>query len=210
MMDGVTGPVSIAEEIRSDARDRLREAVLDLVQDTVATSGWASVRMGAVAAQVGVSRQTLHAVFGTKEALGQALVLRVTDQFLVGVAEALDRSPGRLGEAVTAAVTWTLRRADEDPMVHTVLTSSRSGGDTTMLPLLATSEPLLHRATDAVHGWICAHHPDLDDASVREVVDTVVRLVVSHTVVPVDAPEVVGRRLGRLAERELGLVPSEI
>jgi len=200
--------VSIAEEIRSDARDRLREAVLDLVQDTVATSGWAAVRMGAVATRVGVSRQTLHAVFGTKEALGQALVLRVTDRFLVGVGSALDRSPGRLGEAVAAAVTWTLRRADEDPMVHTVLTSSRSGGDTTMLPLLATSEPLLHRATEAVQAWICTHHPDLDARAVREVVDTVVRLVVSHAVVPVDPPEVVARRLARLAERELGVGPT--
>jgi AcrR family transcriptional regulator len=156
---------------------------------------------------VGVSRQTLHAVFGTKDALGQALVLRVTDRFLVGVAEVLDRSGDQLGEAVTAAVTWTLLRADEDPMVHTVLTSSRTGGDTTMLPLLATSEPLLHRATDALQAWICGRRPDLDTAAVREVVDTVVRLVVSHTVVPVDPPEVVGRRLGRLAERELGPAP---
>jgi hypothetical protein len=79
-----------------------------------------------------------------------------------------------------------------------------------MLPLVATSEPLLHRATQAVQAWVCDHHPDLDPAAVHEVVDSVVRLVVSHTVVPVDPPEVVGRRLGRLAERELGLVPSEV
>ena len=195
--------MTIAADIRADARDRLREAVLDLVHDAVVAHGWAAVRMGPVAARVGVSRQTLHAVFGTKEALGQALVLRETDRFLVGVARALDRHPGHLGQAVSAAVAYTLRRADEDPMLHTVLTSSRTGGDATMLPLLTTSEPLLHRATDAVTAWVCAQHPALDPARVRETVDSVVRLVVSHAVVPVDPPEVVGRRLARLAERTL-------
>lgn len=195
--------MTIAADIRADARDRLREAVLDVVRDAVVADGWAAVRMGAVAAGVGVSRQTLHAVFGTKEALGQALVLRETDRFLIGVATELDRHAGRLGEAMSAAVTYTLRRADEDPMLHTVLTSSRTGGDATMLPLLATSEPLLHRATDAVQTWVCAHHPELDAALVRETVDSVVRLVVSHAVVPVDPPDLVGRRLARLAERSL-------
>ncbi len=119
--------------------------------------------------------------------------------------EALDRHPDRVGEAVDAAVAYTLRRADQDPMLHTVLTSSRTGGDATMLPLLATSEPLLHRATDAVTAWVRAHHPSLDREQVRETVDSVVRLVVSHPVVPVDPPDVAGRRLARLAERMRGV-----
>jgi hypothetical protein len=56
----------------------------------------------------------------------------------------------RSARPVTAAVTWTLRGPTRTRWCTTVLTSSRTGGDTTMLPLLATSEPLLHRATDAL------------------------------------------------------------
>jgi AcrR family transcriptional regulator len=89
-----------AAEIRSAARQQLRDALLDAVHSLVVTVGWRRVRMGAVAAAVGVSRQTLHTEFGTKEALGQALVARETDRFLLGVTGALERHPGALGPAV--------------------------------------------------------------------------------------------------------------
>jgi alkanesulfonate monooxygenase SsuD/methylene tetrahydromethanopterin reductase-like flavin-dependent oxidoreductase (luciferase family) len=53
--------------------------------------------------------------------------------------------------------------------------------------------------------WVQAHHPDLDPARVADVVDSVVRLVVSHVVLPVDPPAVVARRLADLAAAGLGL-----
>jgi len=65
------------------SRQRLRDAMLDAARElALGAGGWAGVRMGAVAHAVGVSRQRPHAEFGTKGALGQALILRETERFL--------------------------------------------------------------------------------------------------------------------------------
>lgn len=203
---GQDGRMTTAADIRAEARQRLRDAMLDAAHELTVSGGWGAVRMGAVATRVGVSRQTLHAEFGTKEALGQALVLRTTDQFLAGVTDALERSPGRLREAVEAAVGFTLERCALDPLLQTILTSARGTGDETLLPLLTSrSEPVLQRSSEVMTAWVAAHHPELDPAVVRDVVDSVVRLVVSHAVLPVDPPAAVAGRLGRLAELGLGL-----
>ena len=197
--------MTTAADIRTEARTRLRDAMLDAAHELTVASGWAAVRMGGIAARVGVSRQTLHNEFGTKDALGQALVLRVTDRFLAGVAEALAPHGDRLADAVTAAVTYTLRGTAGDPLLQTVLTSTRGAGDETLLPLLTSrAEPLLHRSSDVLTAWLRGVRPEADPDLVAEVVDSVVRLVVSHAVLLLDPPEQVGARLGRLAERALG------
>lgn len=194
--------------IRSQARQQVRDALLDAAQEITVTSGWHRLRMGAVAAEVGVSRQTLHAEFGTRDSLGQALIMRETERFLTGVADCLQRHPGKLGTAVSEAVAYTLRRAAEDPLLRTVLTSAR-GGDDTLLPLLTTrSEPVLHAASAALREFADAHHPDLDPERVAAVVDNVVRLTVSHIVLPVDPPDVIAHRLGQLVLDGLHL-PAE-
>jgi AcrR family transcriptional regulator len=200
------GSMTTAQDIRADARRRVRDAMLDAAHEVAVAEGWGAVRMGAVAARVGLSRQTLHAEFGTKEALGQALVLRTTERFLLGVHDALEASPGGLADAVRSAVVFTLESTARDPLLQTVLTSARSGADETLLPLLTSrSEPVLHRSSEVLSAWVRAHHPELDVDRVHDVVDSVVRLVVSHVVLPVDAPAVVARRLADLAEAGLGL-----
>jgi AcrR family transcriptional regulator len=200
------GSMTTAQDIRADARRRVRDAMLDAAHEVAVAEGWGAVRMGAVAARVGLSRQTLHAEFGTKEALGQALVLRTTERFLLGVHDALEASPGGLADAVRSAVVFTLESTARDPLLQTVLTSARSGADETLLPLLTSrSEPVLHRSSEVLSAWVREHHPELDPAVVADVVDSVVRLVVSHVVLPVDRPAVVGRRLADLAEAALGL-----
>ncbi len=200
--------MTTAADIRSDARARTRDAMLAAAHRLAIARGWGAVRMGAVAAEVGVSRQTLHTEFGTKEALGQALVLSVTEQFLLGVTKALDEHHGHLRDGLRAAVDFTLRLAERDPLLQTVLASSRAVGDATLLPLLTSrSQPLLSRASDALQTWIAGHHPELDAGQVADVVDSVVRLVVSHVVLPVDPPESVAIRIATLAERGLAATP---
>lgn len=178
--------------------------MLEAARETAVAEGWGAVRMGAVAARVGVSRQTLHAEFGTKEALGQALVLRETEAFLAGVTHALDQQPGDLEAALRAAVEFTLRSTARNPLLQTILTSARAGGDETLLPLLTSrSEPLLHRSSDVLRRWVAEHHPGLAEDDVADVVDSAVRLVVSHAVLPAEDPQVVAVRVARLAARGL-------
>lgn len=180
--------------------------MLDAAHELTVEHGWAAVRMGAIAARIGVSRQTLHAEFGTKETLGQALIMRVTERFLTGVNETLHGHDGRLQDAMCAAVQYALEQAERDTLLQALLTSTRTGADESMLPLLTVrGQPLLARASEVLCAWVLQQRPDLDHALVEEVVDSIVRLVVSHTVLLLDPPEVVADRLARLAGRGLGI-----
>lgn len=202
--------MTTASDIRATARQQMRSALLDAAREITVTLGWHRLRMGAVAARVGVSRQTLHSEFGTRDALGQALIMRETQRFLDGVGECLRLHPRSLGRAVCEAVRYTLDRAGSDPLLRTILTNPR-GGDDSLLPLLTTrGEPMLHTASAALRAHATEHYPELDPERVATVVDSVVRLTVSHIVLPVDPPAAIGRRLGQLVLDGLRLPEEDL
>jgi AcrR family transcriptional regulator len=177
----------------------MRDAMLEATYATVLEQGWGSLRMGSVAARVGVSRQTLHAQFGTKDALGQALVLREADRFLELITAALEEHPDDVVEAVRHAASRTLEMLAANPLLQAILAGPVRPGDETLLPLLTSrGQPLVHRASEVVTAWLLAHGPQSDPAVVADLVDSVVRLVVSHSLMPVDPPDVVGDRLARI------------
>jgi AcrR family transcriptional regulator len=121
------------------------------------------VRLSEVAALTGVSRPTLYKEFGDKQGLGQALVLRETERFLVGVAAQLERHPQDLTAGIRAAVSFTLIEAEASPLLRAVLTSAR--GDDTLLPALTTrSAPVLEAATTMLGAWLGEQLPGLNPA----------------------------------------------
>lgn len=206
----VTTAADIRADLRADTRRRMREAMLSATHELAVTAGWGAVRMGAVAERVGVSRQTLYAEFGSKDALGQALVLRETDLFLLGVAAILEQHRDDLAGAIREAVAYTLEISRENPLLQTVLTGS-AAGDATLLPLLTSrSAPLLTRSSEVLCAWVGEQHPELDEGLVATMVDAVVRLVVSHVVMPSAEPEVVAGQLSQLTTRGLGLTEPPI
>lgn len=201
----MTTAADIRADQRADTRRRMREAMLLAAHDLAVTQGWGSVRMGAVAELVGVSRQTLYAEFGSKDALGQALVLRETDVFLSGVAAVLERNHDDLPSAIREAVAYTLEVSRDNPLLQTVLTGSATG-DETLLPLLTSrSAPLLTRSSVVLCAWVGEQRPELDPDLVATTVDAVVRLVVSHVVMPGGRPDEVAAQLAQLTTRGLGL-----
>ena len=180
-------------------RTRTRDALLDAAYARAVAEGWHAMRMADVAGDAGVSRQTLYNEFGTKPALGEALVLRETERFLEAITRHLHESPTPV-EAVAAAVEYTLREGADDPLLKTVLTSAR-GGDDSLLPFLTTrSEPVLHAASDVLVDFLVAEWPEYERADVELVVDALVRLTVSHLVLPIDPPDRTASRLARLVE----------
>lgn len=99
-------------ETRAFGRARLRDVALDAAREVVLERGWSAVRMGAIATTIGISRQSLHAEFGTKDDLGNALVMRETAEFFDGVAVRLAEHPGDLaGESLRPRSTWCRWRA---------------------------------------------------------------------------------------------------
>ncbi|MCW2585365.1 MAG: putative transcriptional regulator, TetR family [Frankiales bacterium] len=194
--------------VRQAFRRQVHEQALEAAHAMLLDKGWDQLRFGDVATAVGVSRPTLYAAFGNKEGLAEALVLRETDRFLTGIAQVLDAHDDDPVEAVTAAVAYTLREADGSPLLHAVLTSTRGGSDS-LLPLLTTrSAPVLEAATAVLVGWFSEHVPGLDEAALREGVDALVRLVVSHLVLPAAEADQTPERLARLAMSYLQLASA--
>lgn len=195
-------------ETRAFARSRLRELALDAAREVVLDRGWAAVRMGAIATEVGISRQSLHAEFGTKDDLGNALVLRETAEFFQGVAERFAEHPGDLAGAVSAAATYMVSVARDNPLLGTILTRAAAGGDVSLLSLLTVrGEALLDTATALVRDWVTGQWPSADPADIRLMVESVVRLCQSHILTPTKSPADVGADLALVACRCLPVAP---
>jgi AcrR family transcriptional regulator len=187
-------------------RRALREQLLDAAAALLTEHGYRAVRMQDVADAVGVSRQTVYNEFGGKWGLAQALIMRLNDQYLDGVDEALSRHDD-LYSAVVAAVEFTLTTAADDPFQKTILTGT--GGED-LLPLLTTqSEPLVFAARRRILAHAARRWPDLDAEALPEIVDTAVRLTSSHVLLPTDPPDAIARRIARTVIRYLnGPVPG--
>lgn len=193
-------------ETRAFGRARLRDLALDAARAVVLEQGWSAVRMGSIAAAVGISRQSLHAEFGTKDDLGDALVLRETDEFFDGVHARLAEHPGDLAGAVSSAAEYMVSAARDNPLLQTILTlTSANGGDVSLLPLLTTrSEPLIGRATAILGAWFTAQWPSVNPTDAQLMVESVVRLGLSHILTPTKTPDSVAADLARVACRCVG------
>ena len=194
-----------AEPVRATFRAAVRESALRAAQELTVAKGWARVRMAEVAERTGVSRPTLYKEFGDKQRLGEALVLAETERFLTGVAGVLARHDGDVRAAITAAVTYTLDEAVTSPLLRAVLTSAHPGDDD-LLPLLTTrSRPVLDAAGLLVRGWLHEQQPRLDRDHVASTADVLVRLAVSHIVLPDEDSATSAASLADIALRLLGL-----
>jgi AcrR family transcriptional regulator len=179
-----------------------RDLLLDAAADAVLAGGWERARMADVARAAGVSRQTLYYEFGSKDRLAEALAMREAARYMDGADAAWDACDASPAEAVRAGVEYTLREAAGNPLLKAVLTDDAGG----MLPYLTTRAEALHAAASQR----CAAHlleqwPHLPGDDVRLVSDAVIRLTVSHLVLPGARPEVVAADVARLVDRLLPL-----
>jgi len=208
----VPTPSSLQERGRARLRAEMRDLALDAARTTTVARGWGAVRMGAVAAEIGTSRQSLHAEFGTKDDLGQALVARETGLLLAGIAARMDEHPGDLPAAVEAGARFGLEAVAVDPLLQAALAGGQARGatnhDTALLPLLTSrSAPLLGDGVELVAAWVHRHAPGLDPQVAPVLVESLVRLVVSHAVAPTSTPADAARALADLTRVVLGSAP---
>ena len=81
----------------------LRQRLVAAAVEMTLAHGWAQVTMARLAAEVGVSRQTVYNEIGTKPALAEAMILAELDRFLSVVTAAFDRHPTDLVAAIEEA-----------------------------------------------------------------------------------------------------------
>ena len=178
-----------------------RDAVLDAAADEVVAHGWDGLRLQAVAASAGVSRQTVYNLFRHKHGLAQALVLRLTERFLDGVERAL-ASREDVREQWVAAIRYTLDTAADDPLLKSVLTAD---GRTEFLPLL-TSEaaPVVVAARERLAAAVTAARPRTDPGEAAVAAETATRLAISHIVLPLHPAERATAQIATVVHRFLG------
>lgn len=197
----------------TEFRRRMREQVLDIAEEQLIESGWERVRIAGIAAAAQVSRPTIYDEFGSKDGIGLALIMRETDRFLAGVGARLDRNFSEPAAAIQAAVSYALTEAKRSPLLKAILTTTSHRSDS-LLPLFTTrSRPLLERATDVIAGWWQEAFPSAYLVDTRDSIETVVRLVVSHVVLPARPARAIPAKITAVATAllspELELIASE-
>jgi len=181
-----------------------REQLIEAAFQCAVRFGWTRTRMGDVAARAGLSRQTLYRHFQTKDGLAAVLALREQEAFLDETREAF-RTHETIPEAIVAAATLGLKRAESHPLLRQMFGDPDSG----LLPYVTTRAlPLMTRAAALTAELIVKMDPTIDPESVGLLADVLTRQVFSHTLTPAEPIDVVAERLGRLAALILRDGPS--
>lgn len=178
----------------------LRDRILAAAAARTVDQGWARVTMGRLAADVGVSRQTVHHEIGTKADLAQALVLRELATFLDRVERAFAEHPDDVGAAIRGAVTAVLEHAESSPMLRAVVSASH-GAATELLPLLTTSPELLLETTSSlILDLVEGYDLPVPQRRIELSVDVIVRTVVSQVMYPTTTPAEAADHLAWIVE----------
>jgi AcrR family transcriptional regulator len=165
-----------------------RERLLDAAYAEVVSGGWADRRMVDIAAVARVSRQTLYNVFGNKEGLLQAVVVREVNALLDRVVRLLEEG-GDPPHAVSRATRLVLLSARDNPLLRAVVT-----GDHELLPVLTTrAEPLLEVLGERITALLGERYPELADSAAEAAADVALRLTVSYSLQPIDPDEAARR-----------------
>ncbi|HKT04885.1 MAG TPA: TetR family transcriptional regulator [Rugosimonospora sp.] len=184
---------------RDVARAQLRDAIVDAARELTIAHGWDAVRMAQVAAVVGVSRQTVYNEFTNKAGLAEALAVREVTRFVGDVRTNLFAHGEDIRAGAYAAILHVLREAAANPLIKAILTSARGGSDE-LLPFLTTrAELVLVAATAVMQEWAQAHAPGVPEDEFAFGAESIVRVVVSHIVLPTSSAEDTARGLSELA-----------
>ena len=184
-----------APSYRESNRARLREALIAAARELTVAQGWHAVRMVDVAGAAGVSRQTVYNEFDGRSGLAEALAVSEVERFVERLRAELACHGGDVGVATYAAILLTLDEAARNPLVRAVLTSGRGGAEG-LLPYLTTrSDVVLTAAGRMLTEWVGTRRPGLGPEAVALAVDAVIRLTVSHIMLPLDTPAGTAGRL---------------
>jgi AcrR family transcriptional regulator len=185
----------------------LRDSVLDAVGELLADDAWSDVTMAAVATRAGVSRQTLYNAFGGREELAQAYLMREAERFLDAIEDAVVSNVDDPRRALTQAAELFLSLVSTHPMVRAIATQE---GEQLVAMATTRGGALLTAMTDRLSELILANWPKVDPGGARLLAATLVRLAISHAVLPTGAPgrtaADIARTLGPFIDELLGEV----
>jgi AcrR family transcriptional regulator len=181
----------------------VRDTIVEAVDRLVRSQGWSATTMADVARAAGVSRQTVYNEFGTRQELVQAYVLREISALVEAVEVHVRTHHDDARTALSGAFALFLRLASDEPLVQ-IIVADAEGGE--LIRLLTTTG--LGVASGRVAGLIHEVWPQVSDGDSALVAGTLVRLAISHALVPTqsadEAAATVTRLLGPFADEILG------
>ncbi|WP_375476085.1 TetR family transcriptional regulator [uncultured Jatrophihabitans sp.] len=160
-------------------RTLLRDTVLTAVDQLARARGWPATTMADVAATAGVSRQTLYNEFGSRPALVEAYVEREIESLIAHVSVAVRDNADDAHRALRTAFALFLRLASDEPVVQLIVSDA---ADAELHRLLTTLGSAL--ATDRMATLIPEVWPQVGPDDGRLLAQSLVRLAISHALVP--------------------------
>ncbi|MBA2524066.1 MAG: TetR/AcrR family transcriptional regulator [Solirubrobacterales bacterium] len=176
-------------------RGLLRDSVLDALGELLAADAWSDVTMAEVATRAGVSRQTLYNAFGNREELAQANLMREAERFLAAIENAVSSNVDDPRRALTSAAELFLSLVSSHPMVRAISTQE---GEQLVAMATTRGGALLTAMTDRLSELILANWPEVDPGGARLLSATLVRLAISHAVLPTGEPEHTAAEIARI------------
>ncbi|MBO9531356.1 MAG: TetR family transcriptional regulator [Solirubrobacteraceae bacterium] len=178
------------------ARQMLRTTLLGSARQLLRERAWPDITMSDIATSAGVSRQTLYNEFGSRSGFVQAYLLYDADRILAVVEEAIEASGGDPATTLEVAFGAFLETISEDPLAASVLAGTDSDG---LLTLVTTrGEPVLMIAGSRLGAAIQAMWPAAAADDVSMLSTELVRLALSHAMLPQGDPAVAAKRVAAL------------
>ncbi len=163
------------------ARTLLRDTIVAAVDHLARSRGWSATTMSDVAAEAGVSRQTVYNEFGSRQALVEAYA-RGEVETLIGEVEQEVRSRADDAHgAVQAAFALFLKLASDEPLVQVILADAEGGELARLLTALGRSI-----ATERISALIVEVWPQVSPADAQLLAESLARLAISHALLPTE------------------------
>lgn len=168
------------------SRTLLRETVLRATDSLLVDHSWREVTMAQVARASGVSRQTLYNEFGNRAELAQAYAVWAGDQLLDEVERCVARHDS-LVDALIAAFTVFLDLGSDHPLMRAL--GDEGGTDDLAGALQGPDNPIVLGASARLERIISESWPALPADAVTAVSEVLVRLAISHLLLPTASSE---------------------
>lgn len=175
------------------ARSLLRDTVIAAVDDLVRSRGWSATTMSDVARAAGVSRQTIYNEFGSRSALVETYVAREIETLVEQATEVVRANADDAHRALRTAFTLFLKLASDEPVVQLIVNGA-DGGELHQL-LTGLGQQL---AEGQIAQLIPEVWPQVGAADARLIAESLVRLAISHALMPARDPAATARGIGRL------------
>lgn len=183
-----SGPRPFAEASRS----LLRESILGAADHLLAERDWTAVTMAEVARGAGVSRQTVYNEFGNRAELARAYAIWSAQGLLDDVERSVAEHRDVLLDALVSTFSTLLAVGHQHPLIRALGADASGELAGALVSVSGASGPrslLVVVASDRLAGIIGRTWQDLPAATVVAVSEVLVRLAVSHLLLPSSTPD---------------------